>query len=193
MNGAALEQTASRPRRGPNEPAPRLASTNPAEDDDAYCIARAMHLPNAQRPPHRSAEDFGRARSAHISRGPHAEALTVDGRYTTMTATRAHLSPWPPLRSSMKLQQSLHNEVKISPTNSGPDVRVNGRFGTCIQYTTDLSAPNCGFLPKPANPCPGSGYTAFAGKNNAHHTLTVDGRYAVMTASKAHLAPWSSL
>jgi hypothetical protein len=41
-----------------------------------------------------------------------AEALTVDGRYTTMTATRAHLSPWPPLRLSMKLQQSLHNEVQ---------------------------------------------------------------------------------
>ena len=40
-----------------------------------------------------------------------AEALTVDGRYTTMISTKADQPPWPPLRLSMKLQ-SLHNEVQ---------------------------------------------------------------------------------
>ena len=45
--------------------------------------------------------------STELSRGPHAEALTVCGHCTTMTAIRARLPPWSPLRFSMKAQCDL--------------------------------------------------------------------------------------
>jgi hypothetical protein len=70
-----------------------------------------------------------------------------------------------------------------------------GRPRIRVEHIKDPTAPNFGFLQKPAGLCPCSERTALFGTQteNSRHTLTVDGCSTAMMTTKANLPPWSPL